>query len=214
MKGLQRMDNERMIDQFIQLWEMLQSVTLSTEPDSISRKMNKDGIYTAKSAYDCQFFGHIDAPSLHAVWKVKVEPKVRFYLWLLLQNRNWTSDRLMARGWPHSAQCVLCDQEPETAAHITLRCPFAREVWFSFHRSDGAAAEAGSTNITIKGWWRQVWALHKKSELAPQITTGVYIAWNLWKERNRRTFEGKRCSPESVAALARDELSLYKEAFR
>lgn len=120
----------------------------------------------------------------------------------------------MARGWPHSAACVMCDQDPETAAHISLLCPFAREVWFTFSQSDGAAAEVGATNITIKGWWRQVWALNKRFDVAPQTTTAVYVVWNLWKERNRRTFEGKRCSPETVAAMAREELRLFREAFR
>lgn len=88
MKGLQRMDNEQAIDQFIKLWEMIQSVTLSDGPDTITWKLNKDGIYSSESAYSAQFIGRIITPSLNAAWKVKAEPKVRFYTWLLLQNRN------------------------------------------------------------------------------------------------------------------------------
>ena len=54
--------------------------------------------------------------------------------------------------------------------------------------------------------------LHNNPTSCTQITSAAYVAWNLWKERNRRTFEGKRCSPETVAAMARDDIVLFKEA--
>lgn len=95
MRGLQRMNNELLIDQFIQLWELIQPLILSNEPDAITWRLTNDGAYSAKSAYEAQFIGHIVAPLLHATWKVKAEPKVRFYLWLLLQNRNWTADQVV-----------------------------------------------------------------------------------------------------------------------
>ena len=149
---------------------------------------------------------------MHASLRIKAEPKVKFHLWLLIKNRNWTADRLATRGWPHNDKCMFCDQVLESAAHLTLTCPFAREVWFSFQQSDPEAALVGSTAMTIKGWWRRIWNLHNNPTSCTQITSAAYVAWNLWKERNRRTFEGKRCSPETVAAMARDDIVLFKEA--
>jgi hypothetical protein len=43
---------------------------------------------------------------------------VQFFIWLLLQNRNWTPDWLRIRDWPHDEACTFYDQNLETASHI------------------------------------------------------------------------------------------------
>lgn len=136
MKGLERLASEDLLDQLVKLWELLQPIVLSNVPDTIRWKISNDGGYSAASAYNAQFVGRIARPQLHASWRIKAEPKVKFHMWLLIQNRTWTADRLATRGWPHKDKCTFCDQVLESAAHITLSCPFAREVWFSFQQSD------------------------------------------------------------------------------
>jgi hypothetical protein len=108
---------------------MVQQVNLqAANQDKITWTLTTDGKYTAKSAYDAQFFGQIQQPQLQYVWKIRVEGKVQTFLWLLLQNRKWTAERLRARGLPHDDKYFLCDQEFETAKHLALQCPFAKEV--------------------------------------------------------------------------------------
>ena len=41
----------------------------------------------------------------------------------------------------------------------------------------------------------------------------AYTAWNLWNERNRRTFEGAFSDARGVLQLIRDDLALLNEAF-
>jgi len=36
----------------------------------------------------------------------------------------------------------------------------------------------------------------------------LYCAWNVWKERNRRIFEGSARTPAQVFAPAREEMAL------
>jgi hypothetical protein len=122
-KGLDRMSNETELDPFQTLSEKVQSILLTDTPDSISWNRSADGVYLGKSAYEAQFLGTIPAPDdLAKVWSIRAEPKVRFFMWLLLLNRLWTSKRLLARG------CQVL----ETAAHLVLICPFAKQGWQLF----------------------------------------------------------------------------------
>lgn len=114
---------------FIDLWHRIQGVNLSDQPDDIDWKWNDSKSYTAATAYDAQFIGTIAKPELNAIWKAKVEGKIKFFAWLLSQNRLPTADRLRARGCEHNDTCSLCDQTIETDAHLICGCPFAKEVW-------------------------------------------------------------------------------------
>ena len=108
MLGLQRMTTEGQLNQFVRLWEELQSIQLTDSKDKILWNLIANRKYSAVSAYDTHFVARINKPGLAQVWRGKMKGKVKFYLWLLLQNRNWTAE------------------------HITLACCFAKEVWLQF----------------------------------------------------------------------------------
>jgi hypothetical protein len=112
----------RRAHRFVELWNKVQLVHLTEEPDSITWTRTPDGAYSASSAYAAYFTLHTLKPLLAAVWEVKTEGKIKFFLWLIMQNRLWTGDRLQARGWQHQDRCALCDQDPESANHIFLTC--------------------------------------------------------------------------------------------
>jgi hypothetical protein len=85
MSGLQRMENEEQLLQFINMWTMLQQINLQPQSgDMIVWNLTTVGKYSAKSAYEAQFLGRIKQPHLEQVWKIRAEGKVQFFLWLLL----------------------------------------------------------------------------------------------------------------------------------
>lgn len=101
---------------------------------------------TAKSAYDAQFIGRIREPDLNRVWKMQTEGKVRFYYFLALQNKKLD-------GWQafDDPICKLCDQQPETAVHLLLLCPFpfARQIWADLSVSDPQVSVIGSSSTSV-----------------------------------------------------------------
>uniref|UniRef100_R7VYI8 Reverse transcriptase zinc-binding domain-containing protein n=1 Tax=Aegilops tauschii TaxID=37682 RepID=R7VYI8_AEGTA len=105
----------------------------------------------------------------------------KFFVWTLLQNRLWTADRLLARRWDHNDACSGCDQTLETAKHLILECPFAKEVWFrasaSFPLAAQAASSASSINSVVVA---QAWA--KKFNCAN---------FNHYKRSSNMTYEFK-----------------------
>jgi hypothetical protein len=73
------------------------------------------------------------------------------FLWLLLQNRKWTAERLRDRGLQHDDRCCLCDQGFETAKHLALHCPFAKEVWNEFSVSSSAMVQIAFSSSSVRG---------------------------------------------------------------
>ena len=156
MTGLQRFSSEDELDQFVPLWNELQTIRLNDDRDKVTWKLTADGKYSASSAYAAQFHGRIRQPHLQKVWTIRAEGKVKFFIWLMLRNRNWTAERLRARGLPHDERCSLCDQEYETAAHLALHCPFTKEVWAKFRTSHPKAFQCASSSRSLNGWWAKI----------------------------------------------------------
>lgn len=63
-----------------------------------------------------------------------------FFIWLVVLNRCWTSDRLLKQRLPHRVACPLCDQAPETINHLLILCVVARDVWFTIFQKNGLQA--------------------------------------------------------------------------
>nr|BAJ96746.1 predicted protein [Hordeum vulgare subsp. vulgare] len=117
------------IGQYLQLWQLAQQVTLSTEPDKLTWRWTTSGVYTSQSAYLATFQGSTTCFSWKLIWKNGAPPKVKFFHWLACQDRCWTAERLARHGLQHHPRCLLCDQAPETTRHLMLECPFARQTW-------------------------------------------------------------------------------------
>uniref|UniRef100_A0A452ZCV5 Reverse transcriptase zinc-binding domain-containing protein n=1 Tax=Aegilops tauschii subsp. strangulata TaxID=200361 RepID=A0A452ZCV5_AEGTS len=82
-----------------------------------------------KSCYDTLFLSSTSSPHATLTWKTWAPLSVKFFMWLALQDRCWTSERLARHGLPHSPACVLCDQAPESMQHLLIGWPFSRTVW-------------------------------------------------------------------------------------
>jgi PIN domain nuclease of toxin-antitoxin system len=61
------------LNQFVLLWEKIQSIQLSNEADSIIWNIIADGQYSAASAYGIQFMGRIERPELAKAWKIHAD---------------------------------------------------------------------------------------------------------------------------------------------
>jgi hypothetical protein len=55
--------------------------------------------------------------------KVKAPNEHHFFIWLAIQDRCWTSERLQRHGL-----CALCNQGVELISHLLFGCVL--EIWF------------------------------------------------------------------------------------
>lgn len=194
--------------ELVHLWSLIDQVTLTEQEDEIRWRWTTDGSYSAKSAYQAQFIGSYNTFDNKVIWSAKVEDKHHFFAWLMVECKILTTDRLAERNWPCNPVCQLCDQESETAEHMTLRCVFAREVWWLVSQWTFGLIKVPAPDTPIAKWWnRSLGGLAKKDK---QRTASmlIYTAWHIWKERNGRVFDAAAVLPARVLALIKEDIKL------
>jgi len=211
-RGLWRMSSALEMAEFVMLWNLVQDTQLSMQQDEIRWCWTADGQYTAQSAYKAQFCGSYCTFDSHAIWKAKVEDKHRFFAWLLVQCKLLTADKLIKRNWPCNPICPLCDQLEETAEHMCLHCVFAQEVWLLVSNWTEGQVKLPVPGTTIQEWWNNSMQGLGKKDKQRMAALMIYTSWNVWKERNRRIFQGVAVLPSRILALIKEEMKLRELA--
>jgi hypothetical protein len=125
-------------------------------------------------------------------------------MWLAIQNRCWTTDKLAKRNLPHPEKCTLCDHEEKTAQHILVGCAFARvflvQSAFPFRLS--ASVPKPSDQLFVE-WWRSRQVPKDKKKCFNSVV--ILGAWDLWKHRIQRRMPSLGPSRRSRAAVLRGE---------
>ncbi|KAL0331640.1 UNVERIFIED_CONTAM: hypothetical protein Sangu_1709500 [Sesamum angustifolium] len=111
-------------------------------PDQLRWHYEKNGRYTVKTVYRlfsqglvmCAAGGGTSSTSYKPanwkfIWKAKVPPKVRMFVWRACWNSLHTVANLARRGVKVGGVCPRCGLEKENVLHCLLRCHFARLVW-------------------------------------------------------------------------------------
>ena len=210
-RGLWRMDSIELMAQFVVLWDAVHQIQLTNMSDQIFWKWTANGVYTAKSAYLAQLKGTYCSFDADAIWHAHAEGKHRFFAWLLVQEKILTADKLAARNWPSFTNCVLCDQEFETATHLCLHCPFAQHVWHLVSTwTAGVIQVPQEQDEGIEEWWKSSLAHLSQAQKRSVAAILTYTTWNIWKEKNRRVFEQKCLQPHQVVLLIKKEINLRR----
>ncbi|XP_057861679.2 uncharacterized protein LOC131070153 [Cryptomeria japonica] len=130
---------------------------------------------------------------LNHLWKGPIEPKIKYFRWLLLLNR------LPVRNLEAQTEyCKFCKM-PETCRHIFFDCIFARKIWQMFDIS--YPLDYSILNI-VTG---HIYGIKKDTNLFWYILSSN-ILWQLWKCRNEEKYQDK---PRSLIEFYR-KLTYFK----
>ncbi|XP_075074937.1 uncharacterized protein LOC142162550 [Nicotiana tabacum] len=88
----------------------------------------------AKESMIRQFYYQLLGNSPRVAWKSmmfknKARPKAIFTMWLQLQGKLLTVDRLIKWGVNVDPSCSLCQLNDETRDHLFVSCSFTKTVW-------------------------------------------------------------------------------------
>jgi hypothetical protein len=70
------------IGQYLQVWQLLASVTLTDEPDKLVWRWTASGVYTTQSAYLATFQGATSCRAWKLIWRLWAPLRVKFFNWL------------------------------------------------------------------------------------------------------------------------------------
>jgi hypothetical protein len=208
---LGKINNMDYLRQFVELWGLIESIQLRDGvEDDIVWRLTANGEYSSKSAYEIQFIGAIASNMNKLVWKAWAPPKVKFFAWLLLQNRIWTADRLQARGWQNCDRCTLCNQTLETVEHLFINCRYTARIWDTIKDWVGIPLiqPANWVGLSIDSWWNLLAGGDTPCRKAVSSLT-LLITWEIWNERNARIFRNKHAPTQVVIEKIKTEARLW-----
>lgn len=121
--------------------DIIQNLKLShlSSPDLLGWSYTDSGIYTVKSGYwlathlPKQEYAIVLPQGLiafkEALWKLKISPKIRHFLWRILSNAMAIGTTLAHRGIITNPQCRRCCSCNETMEHHFFKCNYAQGIW-------------------------------------------------------------------------------------
>lgn len=124
-----------------------------------------------------------------------------------MHEKALTADILEIKGWEHNVVCPLCFKEAESNHHLLIACEYAREVmqhicsWM--HTPPTLHQVVQGT--TVHTWFDTIIASAQADQRKDISGRLLYGWWSIWKERNRRIFQGVEKSSLHVALLAKEE---------
>nr|GEX40952.1 hypothetical protein [Tanacetum cinerariifolium] len=176
-------------------WEIkfpeVKTITVPTSNDS------KDGVkWVDRDNQPCQFSTkkvwltlRDEWPKVnwsHIVWYSQCNPKQAVILWMAIQGRLLTHDRMV---WVHSGdlKCSLCNVCPDSHDHLFFECQYSRTVWDKISSKGEMLNGLQKLSSVI----RSMEAKSNKNTIW-QVVNKLIIAstvYHFWNERNKRIFQ-------------------------
>ena len=163
---------------------------MANEDDRIIWDASSNGEFNLNSAYT---LANGEAPQFFNgkwIWKLKVLPRIQFFIWMCLHNSIATRERLVSRGLRMSLLCPLCNSYPETIVHLLRDCHVAANCWQNLGIGV-CTPEFYSMSLPI--WLENNCKSIKTSNhlQIPWSTIFAFGIWTIWNHRNSVVFKNK-----------------------
>lgn len=157
--------------------------------DSWFWKDDLKGVYTVKSGYR-RLVGDFSSPTLgfaqwNTLWKLRVPPKIKFFLWRCLVNVLPTNVALVRRHVDISPMCPRCNLHNETVNHVFFECIYAEDVW---HSSEWRARISQGADLD------QVLTILFTNGVAKEAGRLCCLLWSIWVSCNAYMWDNRHMS--------------------
>ncbi|GJY36038.1 RNA-directed DNA polymerase, eukaryota, reverse transcriptase zinc-binding domain protein [Tanacetum coccineum] len=162
----------------------------------------KDGtmgeFFVSQAYYDLQTYSNAVSWN-KLVWFSENIPKHAFILWLVIQEKLTTQDKVRRWGSYDMMVCLLCYDEMDSHKHLFFKCEFANKFWrmvkrkIKFHCADMEWQDL-ITKLSGMQNGNSVGSIVRRLCLA----TCVYL---VWQERNNKIFRDEARSIDNLFTI-------------
>ncbi|XP_024178139.1 uncharacterized protein LOC112184080 [Rosa chinensis] len=118
------------------------------------------------------------------LWKAKIPGKVLICNWRACNNLLATRERLLAKGYTGTIECLLCQSRIEDNYHLFCQCPLAKQIL--------SAPPFNLQHTLVPTMSFKEWMLERAQQLKLEtLEKLMMVVWALWKNRNNGLWEGK-----------------------
>ena len=135
------------------------------------------------------------------IWSSYGLPKVNYFSWLLMHQKDLTRNNLCKRGFLGPHHCCLYKAAPKNSDHLFIECEFTQSVWRLVLLKLPIAAPSGSTMPVVFSNWMEIVPTSNYSSIG-RITWYIipkWIWWAIWLAQNDLLFNAKVWTPAKVA---------------
>nr|GEU69462.1 putative reverse transcriptase domain, reverse transcriptase zinc-binding domain protein [Tanacetum cinerariifolium] len=126
------------------------------------------------------------------VWFTKCTPKHFFIMWMAVQNRLTTQERLLKWYPDKQVECLCCGRYPDSLNHLFFECSFTKELWCKIRTT----AEINSMPDKLEDIVNLM-SMKKHNKSIKSMLVRLILAacvYFIWTERNKRRFTTKKQS--------------------
>ncbi|PWA73149.1 reverse transcriptase zinc-binding domain-containing protein [Artemisia annua] len=176
------------------------NIVLSSDQHDKLMWRSNDGIlgkFSVKQAYKDLYSTDIEVPWCKLVWFSKNIPKFAIILWLAIQGRLTTQDKIRKWGSYDLMICPLCFEETDSHEHLFFKCKFSNGLWSKvLEKVQGQQW----VNMELLDLIKQLASMYNGNAINSVVrrlclVTCVYM---IWQERNFRLFRDESRSVELI----------------
>jgi hypothetical protein len=179
-----------MISSFMEV--LYQSGVKGYGPDKVWWQKSSGKGFQVKSFYKALLPSIGTSVPWKIIWKTKVPPRVRFFVWTAAMDRILTVQNLRRRHVMVIDWCYMCKASGESTDHLLLHCPIVYDLWCCIFSLFGLQWVMPKGVLDLLACWGEGRGKSKIQVLWNSIPHGIF--WVLWCERNSRAFEGRERS--------------------
>jgi hypothetical protein len=116
------------MEMWYEVVSIAESLVPKEEEDEMIWQFNSSGVYSSQFFYDVMNFRGVIPFFTSAVCKLRVPPRMHFFLWLVSKNKLVTRDNLEKRRRVDDKSCLFCSED-ESTHHLFFDCVVAEQAW-------------------------------------------------------------------------------------
>ncbi|XP_035838846.1 uncharacterized protein LOC118486474 [Helianthus annuus] len=152
-----------------------------------------------------------------AVWFSQCIPRHSFHVWLVINNKLKTQDRMSI--WEAGSAtnlilmcCPLCSYDRDSRDHLFFQCSYASEVWETV-REWVDMGKVNNTWSSVMDWMENIASSRQLDRIVCKILLGA-TTYFIWQERNNRLFSNLQRSPAILSQVIINTVRLKIMGFR